>query len=157
VLSDPSLTVWLGPLAEGTSEDAVKAALAKFGTVNKVFLGKEKPFAFVTFDTASAASAATAAPAISVGTATAKAEAQRGRVYVGGLAPDATDADVSAALAGFGSIVSADVRGTSAFVVFTLAAAAAAAIKAGSVTIKGTPARVEAPRPRRYRGRRSIA
>ena len=41
--ADARLTIWAGGLPEGATEEAVSAALAKFGKVTKVFLGRERP------------------------------------------------------------------------------------------------------------------
>jgi hypothetical protein len=108
-------------------------------------------FAFVTFETEAAAKAAYTAGSATIGASTVQLEAQRGRAYVGGVPEGATDADVTAALTPFGAVVSAEVKGPSAFVVFVAAQAAAAAIRAGSVTVKGASVTIEAPRPRRRR------
>jgi len=153
---NPAATVWVGPFTVAPTEDAIKAALGPFGAVSSAFINKEKLFAFVTFETeASAKKAAAASGTVSIGADDVKIEAQRGRVYVGGLPSGVTEEHVTKALSKFGPVVSAIVRDTNAFVAFSTAAGATAAIAAGSVTVDGTTARVEIPRPRRTFRRRA--
>lgn len=106
----------------------------------------------MTYESDAGAKAAAAAGAVTIGKESVKVEGTRGRVYVGGLAEGTADADLKAAMSQFGALVSADVRNTSGFVVYTTASAADAAIAAGTVTVNGTAARIETPRPRRRRG-----
>lgn len=151
--ADAKATVWAGNVPAGTTEDALKGALAKFGNITKVFLGKERPFAFVTFESEAAAKAAATAGSIAVGANTVTLEGQRGRLYVGGVPEGTTSEAVTAALSVFGALVSAEVKGTSAFVVFAAAASASAAIQAGKAVVAGAEVLLEAPRLRRRRPR----
>ena len=105
----------------------------------------------MSFESVAGATAAATAGTATIGGATVTIESQRGRVYVGGLPPDTTEDAVTSALSGFGPVTSVAVTGTSAFVAFGDVTSATKAIGAGSVSVGGTLARIEAPRPRRRR------
>ena len=153
------------------SEDALRAAFGGFGSVTDVFVKDTPPsrrgYAFVTFaDAASVQKAIDGAPA-TIGDDAVTVEARtppRERVaaepsmniYIKGLSESATEEEVSAAIAGFGTTTSLQVsadRGF-AFAGFDSVDEASAAVAAQPLTIGGASCEVEfrMSKPRAARG-----
>ena len=164
--ADPSENVYAKGLNDGTTEDDVRAAFAGFGTITSLEVaGEGRGFAFVGFESADQATAAVNAGPLSIGGAScdvefrmskprgARSRAPRERrtreiapnsVYLKGIPVDASDDDITSALAGFGAVSSVSHREGRdfAFAVLDSADALAAAI-AGSVTVGGQSVVVE--------------
>ena len=164
--ADPSENVYVKGLNDGTTEDQVRAAVAGFGAIASLEVaGDGRGFAFIGFESADQATAAVNASPLSIGGAQcdvefrmskprgARSRAPRERrtreiapnsVYLKGIPVDASDEDISSALAGFGAVTSVSHREGRdfAFAVLDSADAMNAAIS-GSVTVGGLSVVVE--------------
>lgn len=155
--ADPEATVWIGNLTEAATKADIKAAAEDVGIVERVRYTARSRFAFVVFAAAATAEKALARGSFSIAGALASVEKlqkrkELGRVFVGGLTTNATEADVRGAFAAAGEITKVSIKSTEektfAHVTFTNAEAAANVV-GGNYSVGGAAVFVEASRSSR--------